>query len=300
MRGWLTTALLLALAGGFPVPGVAAPQTFNNALPVAEREFVLREQFIYRKATDDPGPANRDLRVLGAVSVLGYGISRNLAVFGVVPYLDKELEADLIQGPRVTRDVNGIGDARMFGRYTAYRHDAQGGTLRIAPFFGIKLPTGDDDAADRLGGLPAPLQPGSGSWDFFSGLVLTRQTLHYEVDTQAGYTLNTRANGFRFGNEFRLDASVQYRLWPRVLGAGVPGFFYGVLEANLIHRRKNEFSGKKDANSGGTALFLAPGIQYVTRRWVVEAIVQLPVSQSLNGPALEDDFVVRTGFRVNF
>jgi hypothetical protein len=38
----------------------------------------------------------------------------------------------------------------------------------------------------------------------------------------------------------------------------------------------------------------------VTRRWVAEAIVQVPVVQELNGTALEDNFIVRAGFRVNF
>jgi hypothetical protein len=33
---------------------------------------------------------------------------------------------------------------------------------------------------------------------------------------------------------------------------------------------------------------------------VLEAIVQLPVVQDLGGAALEDDFIVRAGFRVNF
>ena len=78
------------------------------------------------------------------------------------------------------------------------------------------------------------------------------------------------------------------------------GFLHGVLEANLVHRRQNRLRGAAVAASGGTNLFLAPGLQYVTRRWVAEAIIQLPVFQNLNGPALEDDFTVSGGFRINF
>ena len=92
-------------------PVSAAPVTFNNALPVAEEEFIWRELFFYRRATDDPGTADRELDVAGFISVLGYGITSRLAVFGVLPYLDKEL--DLTQtGQRITRDSNGIGDLR--------------------------------------------------------------------------------------------------------------------------------------------------------------------------------------------
>ncbi len=278
----------------------AAPQTFNTALPVAEGEFVFREQFIYRKATDDPSPADRELQVLGGISVLGYGVNSDLAIFGVLPYLNKELDVTTTGGQRVTRDTNGIGDARLFGRYIVYQDDAPGRTFRIAPFLGLELPTGDDDDSDSLGTLPAPLQLGSGSWDFFGGIVLTYQTLDFQIDAQASYKANRQANSFEFGDEARLDGSLQYRLWPRELGPGVPGFLYGALEGNLIYRAKNEMNGAKDPNSGGTSFFLAPGLQYVTKRWILEGIVQVPVFQDRNGSGLEDDFIVRAGFRLNF
>jgi len=278
----------------------AAPITFNTALPVATGEFIFREQFVYRKATDDPSSADRELQVLGAISVLGYGVTSKLAVFGVLPYLDKQLVATTSGGQRVTRDTNGIGDARLFGRFTVYQDDAPGRTARIAPFFGLELPTGNDDDRDGLGSLPAPLQLGSGSWDPFGGVVVTFQTLDYQIDGQASYKVNTEANNFEFGDEIRLDASLQYRLWPRELETGLPGFFYGVLEGNLIYQGKNESNGVTDQNSGGTTFFVSPGVQFVAKRWIAEAVVQLPVAQDLNGSALEDDFVVRAGFRINF
>ena len=278
----------------------AAPITFNNALPVAEDEFIWRELFFYRRATGDPGPMDRELDVIGLVSVLGYGINSDLAVFGVLPYLDKELDLTSGSNQRISRSNNGIGDLSLFGRYTVFRHDAPGRTFRIAPLLGIETPTGDDDARDTLGALPASLQAGSGSWDPFTGLVMSYQTLDYQVDAQASYKINTEDNNFEFGDEFAFDASLQYRLWPRVLEGGVPGFLYGVLEANLLHQKKNEITGSNDPDSGGTSFFLSPGVQYVTRRWVVEAIVQVPVAQDLNGAALEDDFIVRAGFRIAF
>lgn len=281
-------------------PVSAAPVTFNNALPVAEEEFIWRELFFYRRATDDPSPADRELDVAGLISVLGYGINADLAVFGVLPYLDKELDLTTDSSRRINRDTNGIGDFSLFGRYTIYHHNALGRTFRIAPFLGIETPTGNDNDRDRLGRLPAPLQTGSGSWDPFGGLVMSYQTLDYQVDAQVSYKINTENNDFEFGDEFAFDASLQYRLWPRRLGAGVPGFLYGVLEANLLHQQKNKINGTNDPDSGGISFFLSPGVQYVTRRWVVEAIVQVPVAQDLNGAALGDDFIVRAGFRIAF
>ncbi|MEX2494776.1 MAG: transporter [Woeseia sp.] len=299
MRREVAWGLLVLL--GLRVEGLpAAPQTFNTALPVAEDEFVFREQLLYLRATDDPGPADRELTVLGAVSVLGFGVTGRLAVFGLLPYLDKELELTTPTGDRITRDTTGVADAQFFARYTAYQKDAPGRTFRIATFLGLELPAGDDDDTDSLGTLPAPLQLGSGSTDPLGGVVVTWQTHDYQVDAQASYQINNEANGFEFGNVARLDASLQYRLWPRELGSGMPAFVYGVLEGNVIRQSENEIAGTEDADSGGTTFFLSPGVQYVTRRWIVEAIVQVPVGQDLNGMALEDDFAVRAGFRVKF
>ncbi len=295
----LSLILVTAAIGGLS-EAHAAPETFNTALPVGEGDFIFREQFLAIKASGDPSPMGRNLEVLGGVSVLGYGVTSDLAIFGMLPYLDKELDLIMPGGQRITRSTSGIGDAQVFARYTIFQKDMSGSNFRIAPFAGIKLPTGDDNDRDSFGRLPQPLQLGSGSWDPFGGVIATWQTLDYQVDAQLSYKANTEANGFEFGDEFGFDTSLQYRLWPRELGGGVPGFLYGVVETNLLHQAKNKISGVNDPNSGGAKLFFSPGLQYVTKRWVLEAIVQLPVVQDLGGTALKDDFIVRTGFRVNF
>lgn len=298
-RPWLAAAAFAAVAA-VPEAPQGAPQTFNTALPVATGELIVREQLLVTGAGNDPGPRDREADVIGAVSVLGYGATPKLAVFGALPYLDKELDVRLPAGGRVTRDTTGFADARLFGRYTLFQKDRRGRNFRVAPFAGLELPTGDDDDADRLGTLPPTLQLGSGSWDPFFGIVATYQTLAYQVDAQAAYQANTEANDFELGDVLRLDASAQYRLWPRKLGAGVPGFLYAGLEGNFVHRDKNRVAGVDDPDSGGQTFFVSPGLQYVTKRWVLEAIVQVPVARDRNGGALEDEVTVRAGFRVNF
>lgn len=293
-------ALLLVLLSVAATSSHTAPQTFNTALPVAKGEFVLREQFFDRRATDDPSLADRELQVRGLVSVLGRGVARNWAVFGVLPYLDKTLDLTTPAG-RLSRSATGLADVRLFARYTLHQRDAQGSTFRVAPFFGIEAPTGEDDHRDSLGRLPAPLQLGSGSWDPFAGVVITYQTLDYQLDGQASFKINTQANDFEFGDEARLDASWQYRVWPRELAeSGVPGYLYAVLEGSVRYQARNEINGERDPNSGGTSFVLAPGIQYVSKRWIVEGIVELPLVQDLGGDAIEDDYTFRLGFRVNF
>jgi len=277
----------------------AAPITFNTALPIAKDQFLFRELAVFSRSTDDPDPAEREMDHWAAVSVLAYGVNADLALFGVIPYVENRLELTS-GGVRRTRSARGIGDAEFFARYTMFQKNWPGGNFRIAPFAGLKVPTGDDGETDRLGRLPPSIQAGSGSLDPFGGIVFTYQVLDFQIDGQAAYRAKTEANDFEFGDVARFDTSFQYRLWPRVLGSGVPGFLYGVLEASLVHQQKNEANGMKDRNSGGTQLFLTPGLQYVTRRWVIEGGVQLPVVQDLNGTALENDFTVLVSFRINF
>ncbi|MBL4575910.1 MAG: transporter [Opitutaceae bacterium] len=277
----------------------AAPITTNTALPVNEGEFILRAQVKYISSTDDPSPAERELTVWSAPSVLVYGLAEKFSLFGIVPYLDKSLEMNTPSG-RQMRGDSGLGDIRVFGRYTLGQWDHPGETLRVAWFAGLELPTGTDDVVDSLGRLPQPLQLGSGSWDPFVGAVFTWQTLQWEFDSSIAYNFNTEANGFEFGDVVRFDLSYQYRLWPNELGDAVPSYLYGVVESNLIWKDNNRAFGDRDSNSGGTAWYLAPGIQYVTKRYIIEGAVQFPIIQDLNGNALKNDLIVTTGFRVNF
>ena len=177
-----------------------------------------------------------------------------------------------------------------------------GSTFRVAPVFGLTAPTGDDNDSDRFGELPRPLQAGDGAWDIFGGAVVTYQTLQYQVDGQLLYRENGRHDGFARGDETRFDASLQYRIWPRSMKGvpGTPGFVYALLESNLIDRERDDVGSGTDANSGGTQWLLAPGLQYVSRGWIVEGTVQLPVAENPHGDAIQDDSIVRVGFRRNF
>ena len=293
--------VLERIAVGILAAGSAwgAPVTINTALPVGGGEFVARGMVVVSQSGEDPGATDREHSATSLVTVLGYGVTHKLALFGVLPYVDKKLDFTEAGG-RISRSASGLGDVSVFARYTLVQHDQPGRTFRIAPFAGVKAPTGDDDIRDIFGRLPPSVQPGSGAWDVFGGIVATYQTLALQTDGQVSYRVNNKANGFDPGDELRLDGSLQYRLWPRQLGGGVPSFLYGVLETNLVHRGRNEVNGDDDANSGGTTVFLSPGLQYVSKRWIVEGVVQFPVVQNLHGSALENDYVLRAGVRINF
>lgn len=291
----LSCGIFLTLTG----PAFAASITFSTALPVTKGQGIVRVQWKVLEFGEDSSSLERDLTVR-VVPVVGvWGLTRRLALFGIAPLFDKNLDLTTPLGRR-TRSVSGLGDVTLLARYTAYQRDAPGKTLRIAPFLGVDFPTGEDNASDALGRLPQPLQLGSGAWDYNLGMIVTRQTLDWQFDGSLSYKSNGEANDFEFGNAARLDFSFQKRLLPRSLESGVPAFVYGVLESNFIWQDRNEISGSLDPDSGGATWYLAPGIQYVRRRLVLEGAVQLPLMQNLHGAALETAFIATLSLRANF
>ncbi len=266
-----------------PATALAAPITFNTALPVSKGEVLARQQFIVTNLSDRLGGMKRDVTVRAGVSVLGYGVTPKLAIFGVAPLVNIDREVGAL-----SRNFTGLGDATLFARYEIYRNDTPGKTVRIAPFVGATLPTG------RTG------KTGDGSVDGFAGLIFTAASINWNFDSQVKYVANTRANGFARGDTLNADASLQYRLLPKTIAANTDAFLYGVLEANVTQLQRDRLGGVINPNSGGTQAFLSPGLQYATKRWIAETALKIPVVNNLHGTALEPDYSLVTSLRFNF
>ncbi len=278
----------------------AGPITSNTALPVHDGELIFRQQVIWLRSTGDPTPMSRDLDVLVAPTVLLYGVDARLMVMGVLPFMYKRIELTTPAG-RVARHTTGFGDLTTVVRYTALAIDKPGETFRIAPFAGLKLPTGAQNEGDALGRYPQPFQLGSGSWDPLGGAVFTWQTLRWELDVSGTYQLRTEANDFRAGDEARGDASFQWRLIPwGSLGAGVPSYLFGVLETAAAWNGKDKVAGVENPDSGGVTWYVTPGLQWISERSIVEGAVEIPVVRQTNGLALKNDFIAVLSFRQSF
>lgn len=270
----------------------AAPITFNTALPVSKGRFVGRQLAIYEKADGNAGEA----RAIQSVSVLGYGATPRLAIFAVAPVIFKRVESSA--GP--DREASGVSDVRIFARYTLLQSDARGGAFRFSPFAGIDFPTGEARKADAQGELPRGLQPGSGSLDYFAGLIATYATLDWSLDGQVSYEVNRPDGAFNAGDAFLADVSFYRRLLPGTLQADTTGFLSGGVEVNFADERRSRSGDVVDPGSGGARLFISPGLQYARKNWIAEAVVQIPAWSDVNRSGLRPDIVVRTGVRVNF
>jgi len=277
----------------------AAPITFNTALPVSRGEFIIRQQLVVKRASLGKNNAS-DVAIkkqdTSLVSTVVYGVTPEWTLFATLPYVNRELRNS---SPNI-RETKGIGDSLLLARYTLYKNDFQGGSFRIAPFFGVRLPTGRSNKQDQFGVLPRGVQPGAGANGRFVGLVATYGTYDWEVDGQLSFTSNSGANNFEQGDQFKADISFQYRLFPMKLSNNQSYFINGVLEFNVTDKGKNMIGDQAVPSSGGAAVVLSPGLQYVSERIILEAAVSLPVKQPAGETRLKLDSVFRMGFRVNF
>ena len=286
---WLARAvrqgvITLSLAVCFTVSvSRAAPIATNTALPISADEIIVRVQLVATHASDHLGVMNRHVDRFEARTVLGYGLTPKLALFGVLP---------LVNVDRTFGDVNtsdsGLGDAALFARYEVIRSDKPGQTLRIAPFAGLGFPTG------RVG------QTGDGSLDVFGGLIATVASTKWVLDSQLRHDFNRESNGFERGDSTSFDTSLQYRLAPGKVAQDTRSFVFGVLEISANYYEHNRVSGVTDPNSGGFLLYLTPGLQYSTRRWIADLGFRTPIVIDLNGTALEPDYSILTSIRINF
>lgn len=257
----------------------AAPITFNTALPISEGEVVLREQLVFASASSD----DVDIDAFTALTVGGYGITPKWSVFGVLPLTHVETE---FEGDR--SDAFGLGDAVLFSRYEILRIDRRGATTRLAPLFGVRVPTGEDG------------QTGDGSVDVFGGLIATVATTRYNLGGQVVYTANREADGVEAGDTLAFDASLQYRVWPQKLSAQTRGFLFGVIEGNISWQDNSRFGGIVASETSGTRFSLSPGAQYATQRWIIDFAVTIPVADSFGNDSIRPDYSVLTSLRVNF
>ena len=94
-----------------------------------------------------------------------WGFHPNFDLTVVVPVVTNHFA---IPGGTLVADGTGLGDMLLLVKYRFYRRDSQRGTTQASVTGGPKIPTGRTNLADNTGKLlPAGVQPGSGSTDFF-------------------------------------------------------------------------------------------------------------------------------------
>ncbi len=230
-----------------------------------------------------------------------YGITDDLTVGLSLPYVYRrdirEAHVDMPGDPpelHLLGDSRGIGDLTALGQWRFLN----GTGMQMAALFGVKAPTGKTNAVSALGEeFETDHQPGSGSWDGLGGLAVSGRLGVFSLDASALLTL--AGEGKRdttLGNRLNYNVALAYRLeeGEHHHGAGDAAHaHYGwdlVLELNGEWQEKVDVAGAKLPNTGGSVLYLSPGVRVSARGWSAFASLGLPVVRNLNGVQHEPDY----------
>ncbi|MBI3909867.1 MAG: hypothetical protein HY320_02925 [Armatimonadetes bacterium] len=296
MKRAVLLALLTTVLATQARPGRAMPINSDLALTVSEGQWMLRTGY---REIDGSGraPAGRaDLHVFAVPAAVVYGLSSRDNILVILPYVTKEVTVRRPGGGQVRRSTRGIGDLNLLWKHRFYAFDALQDVERATWLLGVKLPTGEADVRDRLGRLPRPLQPGSGSVDGIVGAAYSHVHFRRGLHADLAYRLTSEAGGFKFGDTLQYDVTWEYRILPQEFpGAQVNA----MLELNGLYSARNRMAGMRLKDSGGHVLFLSPGLQYITPDGsnVIEASVMVPIVRSLNGRQVDPDVNLFISYR---
>jgi hypothetical protein len=182
-----------------------------------------------------------------------WGFYRNFDLTILVPIVTNHFSS---AGEPTVRGT-GLGDAMVLAKYRFYRRDSQRGTTQASVAFGPKIPTGRTNLTDGNGSpVPASLQPGSGSTDFFlaanwtyTGLFNLKRLVADEDFHSLLRTQGTQAT--------RLGSDIESRFWlsyrPYESKNVAREWFIGPV-LTWLHSQDDRIAGVTQSGSGGDVL----------------------------------------------
>lgn len=295
MRIWILSIMIAIVAISFASSdGFAQGPPINTDSPIvlglsgrAVRtfgKFVRVSKFLKNgEQATDPNDSKVTLWVTPVA--LPYNFTDKLQVAAIFPFVNARVSS---------RSQNlsnfGLGDIQFFAKYVWHQADGRNKTFRIASRADVKLPTGEENNTPALG---------TGSTDFAFSSVAAWVEDRVGVYLEGGYGLNTSNGAINYGNSVFYNLAFGYRLSPVVYETYPSPQLNGFLELNGSATARNTVNGVRDGNSGGTTLFLSPGLQYVGGRlWLVEASYQYPIVRNPNGTQLAVSGTVSLGLRL--
>src|SRR5215470_9580267 len=192
-----------------------------------------------------------------------WGFYRNFDLTILVPVVTNRFDG-------MTQSIGGtgLGDTMALVKYRFYRRDSQRGTTQASVTAGPKLPTGQTDLKGTDGVLlPATLQPGSGSTDFFVGANWTYTGLFNlkRLVADEDFHALIRSQGTQ---QTRIGDDIESRFWlsyrPYESKNVAREWFIGPV-LTWLHSGDDRIAGITQVGSGGDVL-LAGATTYVGLR----------------------------------
>lgn len=202
-----------------------------------------------------------NLNFVTVFTQLLYGITDDLSLF-----------IDLHSVPHFISDgfiSTGLGDLNVQLEYAFFEKKTATSTAQSTLVTAVSLPTGSAEKNPSTG-LGAP--------GFFLGVTFSYLSTKWYAFADDGILLTTRNKGIKFGNQFFYEFGLGHNL-------GNPGgcILLGLLEFNGFWTNKNRIKCIINPNSGGNMIFLGPSIFLSSERFILQAGIQFPILQQLNG-----------------
>jgi Putative MetA-pathway of phenol degradation len=196
----------------------------------------------------------------------------------------------------------GIGNIIISGKYRFFRQVEAWGDRQAALRFGVELPTGQTGAPSEQLHAPAfvrqQLSPISGGLSPHVDLTYSQAKGRFIFGGNVEGVLRSERDGFRMGNELRINTDLEYVLFPRKYDRP-GGEVFAILESNFIRRGTGRVAGAPVPGSRSTEYYLAPGVQYAMRpRFVIEASYQIPVARNSGPQVLRIERGLLVGIRL--
>ncbi len=245
----------------------------------------VRKTRLLSEGSEIEDPINRRATATLVPIIVPYNLATRFQVGVIAPFVRKELGTVSSNATR-----SGLGDVTLYGKFLVLQRDGRKETFRVAVKGRVKLPTGSEETTLPLG---------TGSTDLGTNLVAGWVKQRWGLFAEALYTHTTGHNGRKPGELFGFNLAVGYRAIPKVYRTYPAKQLNLYLELNGSTEGRREFEGTVVADSGGSIVYLSPGIQYVGgRRWLVEASWQIPMVDHPNGTQLGTDWTFSLGGRV--
>ncbi|MDA7816710.1 transporter [Sulfurimonas sp.] len=224
-----------------------------------------------------------------------YGITNDLTVNVQLPFTSRKgirAGEDDGGGPEVHRhnDVEELGDMAALFQYKVYDQDK----FKVALLGGFKAPTGVDDDTFEGEILETDLQSGTGSWDFFAGVAVTKDFEDFSLHSDFLYKYNGKgARSSELGDVFTYNVALSYNLIGHESHKLLKGLDeenhsgYSLdtfVELNGEIADEDHFDGVQAANTGHHVIYATTGLSLSTEEnYSLFFAISVPVYQDMKG-----------------
>jgi hypothetical protein len=226
---------------------------------------------------------------------VAYGVTDHLMLAASLPF-------EVVHGFRFVdggavneaNSIVGVGDATFLGKYYLL-----GDPIELAVMAGIKAPTGSTEQRSNTGDLLEPdHQPGTGSWDPLVGVAAGRQIERLWLGASVLYRITTEGRReFKPGQSVLAAVKAEYQ----ILGLGKYPRLYAAIEVSETFSAKDEKSGVKNQDTGGSLIGLGFGLRLrADEHMTIGAMLTIPLYQGLNGEQHHERYELLFGTAYDF